>query len=620
MLAFLGRRHARHRALTARRCRRRAALRDGGRRGLRRPARRRCCSAACARAGPALRRRRHRRAADGRAGLRGLVAARQAGGARLRRGAAPLPRAASASATSSPSGCWRERPDVFIGVDAPDFNLDLEARLKAARHQDGALRQPVDLGLARQAHREDRARRSTTCCACSRSSRRCYAKHGIAATYVGHPLADAIPLEVPRAASARGAGPGRRRRGRRAAAGQPALRDPVHRAAPVRAPRRADARAAPGPALRAAGGAGAAPPGRAAAHACTPSDVPIELLDGRSHEALAACDVTLIASGTATLEAALFKRPMVIAYAMHALSWQMMKRMSYQPWVGLPNILLRRLRRARAAAGRGDAASAWPTPRSPGSTTRRAAPRCRSASRAAPSAAPRHRRAGHRCDRRSFSRAEQLGLRFDVPGLVAGVDEAGRGPLAGPVVAAAVILDDLQPITRPGRLQAAHAAQRASGCTTRSAPRRCAARIAEASVEEIDRLNILQATMLAMRRAVEGLRLKPAQGAGRRQPPAGADGAGRGHRARATPRCRRSRRRRSSPRCTATGCASTLHEQHPQYGFDGHKGYPTPEHLAALRAHGACPEHRRSFAPVRDVLAADDASPCGPGPDLDGGD
>jgi lipid-A-disaccharide synthase len=66
---------------------------------------------------------------------------------------------------------------------------------------------------------------------------------------------------------------------------------------------------------------------------------PIMLLDGRSHEALAACDVTLIASGTATLEAALFKRPMVIAYRMNALSWQMMRRMQYQAWVGLPNIL-----------------------------------------------------------------------------------------------------------------------------------------------------------------------------------------------------------------------------------------------------------------------------------------
>jgi lipid-A-disaccharide synthase len=69
--------------------------------------------------------------------------------------------------------------------------------------------------------------------------------------------------------------------------------------------------------------------------------VPIQLLDGRSHDALAACDVTLIASGTATLEAALFKRPMVIAYKMHPLSWQIMKRMQLQPWVGLPNILCR---------------------------------------------------------------------------------------------------------------------------------------------------------------------------------------------------------------------------------------------------------------------------------------
>jgi lipid-A-disaccharide synthase len=67
----------------------------------------------------------------------------------------------------------------------------------------------------------------------------------------------------------------------------------------------------------------------------------LQVLDGQSHTALAACDVTLIASGTATLEAALFKRPMVIAYNMHPLSWQLMKRMRYQPWVGLPNILCR---------------------------------------------------------------------------------------------------------------------------------------------------------------------------------------------------------------------------------------------------------------------------------------
>jgi lipid-A-disaccharide synthase len=89
------------------------------------------------------------------------------------------------------------------------------------------------------------------------------------------------------------------------------------------------------------------------------------LLDGRSHEALAACDVTLIASGTATLEAALFKRPMVIAYRMHPLSWQLMKRMQLQPWVGLPNILCEdfvvpeRIQEAATPARLADDVLAW---------------------------------------------------------------------------------------------------------------------------------------------------------------------------------------------------------------------------------------------------------------------
>ena len=198
-------------------------------------------------------------------------------------------------------------------------------------------------------------------------------------------------------------------------------------------------------------------------------------------------------------------------------------------------------------------------------------------------------------------RAEQLGLSFDTPGLVAGVDEAGRGPLAGPVVAAAVILDDLHPIKgladskvlSPGRREALYDEIRAKAL--------CCC-IAEASAAEIDALNILQATMLAMRRAVEGLRLKPAKVLvdGNRIPvlkvPAEAIVKG-------------------DAKVKAISAASILakvhrdrlclqlHEAHPQYGFDGHKGYPTPEHLAALRAHGACPEHRRSFGPVRDVLA-----------------
>jgi ribonuclease HII len=197
-------------------------------------------------------------------------------------------------------------------------------------------------------------------------------------------------------------------------------------------------------------------------------------------------------------------------------------------------------------------------------------------------------------------RAEQLGLSFDVPGLLAGVDEAGRGPLAGPVVAAAVILDDLKPIKGLADSKAISALKRERLFDEIRAKALCCC-IAEASAAEIDELNILQATMLAMRRAVEGLRLKPAKVLvdGNRIPvlkiPAEAIVKG-------------------DAKVKAISAASILakvhrdrlclelHAQHPQYGFDGHKGYPTPEHLAALRAHGACPQHRRSFGPVRDVL------------------
>ncbi|MBS0436378.1 MAG: ribonuclease HII [Proteobacteria bacterium] len=203
---------------------------------------------------------------------------------------------------------------------------------------------------------------------------------------------------------------------------------------------------------------------------------------------------------------------------------------------------------------------------------------------------------------RKFLRAEQLGLAFDVPGLVAGVDEAGRGPLAGPVVAAAVILDELQPIKGLADSKALTARRREKLFDEIRAKALCCC-IAEASAAEIDEINILQATLLAMRRAVEGLRLKPAKVLvdGNRIPvlkvPAEAIVKG-------------------DAKVKAISAASILakvhrdrlcaamHEAHPQYGFDGHKGYPTPEHLAALRAHGACREHRRTFAPVREVLGA----------------
>ncbi|WP_042423884.1 ribonuclease HII [Comamonas granuli] len=196
---------------------------------------------------------------------------------------------------------------------------------------------------------------------------------------------------------------------------------------------------------------------------------------------------------------------------------------------------------------------------------------------------------------------EQAALDWHAPqGLVAGVDEAGRGPLAGPVVAAAVVLDELQPIAGLADSKKLTALRRARLYDEIRAKALCCS-IAEASVEEIDRLNILQATLLAMRRAVQGLRLRPALVLvdGNRLPvldvPAEAIVQG-------------------DARVAAISAASILakvhrdrwcaqvHAQYPQYGFDAHKGYGTAAHLQALRAHGACPLHRRSFAPVAQCL------------------
>ena len=229
-------------------------------------------------------------------------------------------------------------PDAFIGVDAPDFNLDLEARLKA--HGIKTIHFVSPSIWAWRGKRIEKIRRATDLVLCIFPFEPpIYAKQGVPAVYVGHPLANVIPLEVPRAASR--------------AALDLAESDrvvavlPGSRRAEIQyiAPRflgavREMSRQRPGlrflipvvPGLR---------------HLIEPfrkqfaPDVDIVLLEGRSHEVLAACDVALVASGTATLEAALFKRPMVVAYAMHALSWQMSKRMKYQPWIALPNILLR---------------------------------------------------------------------------------------------------------------------------------------------------------------------------------------------------------------------------------------------------------------------------------------
>lgn len=230
----------------------------------------------------------------------------------------------------------RERPDVFIGVDAPDFNFGLETPLRAS-----GIRTVHFVCPSIWAWRGERVKKL----AAAADHVLCLfpfepallRQHGISASFVGHPLADTIALEVPRTAARQALGlpesdavvallPGSRRSEIRHIA--PVL---LQAAALLHRQR---------PALRfvlpMAPGLRSLIEPLVAAHA---PGVPLDLLEGRSHEALAACDVTLIASGTATLEAALFKRPMVIVYRMHWLNWRIMRGRAYQPWFGLPNIL-----------------------------------------------------------------------------------------------------------------------------------------------------------------------------------------------------------------------------------------------------------------------------------------
>ncbi|MBD3811789.1 MAG: ribonuclease HII [Betaproteobacteria bacterium] len=181
-----------------------------------------------------------------------------------------------------------------------------------------------------------------------------------------------------------------------------------------------------------------------------------------------------------------------------------------------------------------------------------------------------------------------------------GVDEAGRGPLAGPVMAAAVMLDPGDPIAglRDSKKLSAAARDRLAAEIRKRAIAWC---VAEASVAEIDRLNILHATMLAMQRAVSGL--------GRTPDEVLVDGN----------RCpewpwRSQAVVKGDDKVAAIAAASilaktardqfmrNLHDEYPVYGFAQHMGYGTAAHLDALKAHGACPQHRRSFAPVKLVL------------------
>jgi ribonuclease HII len=200
-----------------------------------------------------------------------------------------------------------------------------------------------------------------------------------------------------------------------------------------------------------------------------------------------------------------------------------------------------------------------------------------------------------------LQRAEQAGLLFESPDdIICGVDEAGRGPLAGPVVAAAVILDPARPIEGLDDSKALTAKSR-DALYDLIVERALAWCVAEASVEEIDTLNILHATMLAMRRAVEGLSVTPtlAKIDGNRCPvlPVRSEAVIGGD--------------ALVPAISAASIIAKvtrdrmlleLHSSFPAYGFDAHAGYGTPQHLTALRTHGPCEHHRRSVAPVREAF------------------
>ena len=230
------------------------------------------------------------------------------------------------------------RPDVFIGVDAPDFNLGLEAALRAQGVKTVHFVCPSI--WAWRADRVEKIRQSADHVLCIFPFEpELLAQHGIAATYVGHPLANVIPMVPDRLAARAQLGlladdevlavlPGSR------SSEVAYIAKPFFEAAALLLKER--------PALKVVVPAVPALRERIEqiAQECGVRSA-LQIVAGQSHVVLAACDCTLIASGTATLEAALFKRPMVIAYHMHPISWRLMRRKQLQPWVGLPNILCR---------------------------------------------------------------------------------------------------------------------------------------------------------------------------------------------------------------------------------------------------------------------------------------
>ena len=229
-----------------------------------------------------------------------------------------------------------ERPDLFIGVDAPDFNFDLEARLKKAGIKTLHFVSPSFWAWRPEKLLKLKAAADHVLCLFPFEPE-LLVEHGIAATYVGHPLANVIPMQPDRTAARRVLGLDENATvvallpGSRAAEVKYLLSGFFQAAGLIRQARPATQFIVPAvPHLMTQIEAAARVSGLGDA---------LKVVRGQSHAVLAACDVTLIASGTATLEAALFKRPMVIAYAMPAFSYRLMRKKRQLPWVGLPNVL-----------------------------------------------------------------------------------------------------------------------------------------------------------------------------------------------------------------------------------------------------------------------------------------
>ncbi len=232
-----------------------------------------------------------------------------------------------------------ERPGVFIGVDAPDFNLDLEIQLKQAGIPTLHFVSPSIWAWRRG--RIKKVRRAVEhMLVIFPFEEAIYSKAGIPVTYVGHPLAEVIPMDPDQDAARDALGIARDARvvtilpGSRLSEIKYNTRAFIETAAQLKKrdpkvqfliPMAGDTQ-------------------RAFFEQLIPADhkkLPMQILTGRSHDAIAACDAALVASGTATLEVALFKKPMVIGYKMNPASWQVLRLMAYQPWVGLPNIMAR---------------------------------------------------------------------------------------------------------------------------------------------------------------------------------------------------------------------------------------------------------------------------------------